>query len=179
MKTTLLRATTLGMFVVPVMLLAASAAADDLRFQYAAKFVCGLNPTPVVRILPGQYATAVNIHNPGYEPVVLRERVALTFPPAQQEAGPVSETIEVKLGPNQALEVDCGEIPSQFFPPELTLPPYIQGFLVIESSESLDVTAIYTAAPANPAGTAVQTVDVEQVPERRLGGERRQKRANE
>ena len=38
------------------------------KFQYAAKFVCGFNPQTTERILPGLYATAVNIYNPSNRP---------------------------------------------------------------------------------------------------------------
>ncbi len=68
----------------------------------------------------------------------------------------------------EALMVDCAEIPSEFFP-GTGFPPYIQGFLVIQSFRSLDVRAVYTAAAIDAEGKmTVQTMDVESVPERRL-----------
>jgi hypothetical protein len=42
----------------------------------------------------------------------------------------------------------------------------IEGFLVIQSSQSLDVTAVYTAGPR--AGE-VASIDVEQIRGRRIG----------
>ncbi len=148
----------IGLVLLPV-----SVTADEANFdfQYAAKFVCGTNPSAPERILPGDYATAVNIHNPNNESVLLRKTIALTVPPDVQAPGAVSDPIEDELGPNQALEVDCGEIPSEFFamPPG---PPYIKGFLVITSTRRLDVTAVYTAGPL---GQGVASIDVEHIPE--------------
>ena len=154
----------IGLVLLPV-----SVTADEakFKFRYAAKFVCGPNPGATERVLPGDYATAVNIHNPNNKSIVLRKKIALTFPPAVQAPGAVSAAIEDELGPNQALEVDCGEIPSGFFaePPG---PPYIKGFLVISSTRRLDVTAVYTAGPL---GGQVSSIDVEHIPERKIKGD--------
>jgi hypothetical protein len=117
------------------------------KIQYAAKFVCGFkSDSDTNRVLGGAYATAINIHNPKNESIVLNLRLALTFPPAGLQPGEVSAPIEVELGPNQALEVDCEEIPDSFFenPPQT---PYTKGFVIIESPKSLDVTAVYTSGP--------------------------------
>jgi hypothetical protein len=129
------------------------------RIQYAAQFTCGANPQATARVLPGQYATSVNILNPKGSPVVFRKRVALTFPPPTQEPGRVSDPIEDELGPMEALKVACDEIPSQFFPGVPDFPPYVHGFLIIESSSQLNVTAVYTTGTAE----AVQSIDVEEV----------------
>src|SRR4051794_11825912 len=56
------------------------------RFSYAAKFVCGVSqvPTtappnePVVKI--GNYATAVNIHNPWNSEVVITKQIVISNP---------------------------------------------------------------------------------------------------
>ena len=153
----------IGLVLLPV-----SVTADEatFKFRYAAKFVCGPNPGATERVLPGDYATAINVHNPNNKSVVIRKNIALTFPPAVQAPGAVSASIEDELGPNQALEVDCGEIPSEFFavPPG---PPYVKGFLVITSTRRLDVTAVYTAGPL---GGQVASIDVEHIPERRIKG---------
>jgi hypothetical protein len=82
--------------------------------------------------------------------------------------------------------VDCEEIgghpppevtESEFFPGRNLFgggfPPYIQGFVIIESSRSVDVTAIVSVgmlgpAPGAPPGNAT-SLDVTQVRERRIG----------
>src|SRR5688500_11219714 len=104
------------------------------RYQYAAKFLCTANipgtSQVTTSVLPGAYSTAVNIHNPNEETVQLREKIAL---------GPefVSDFVEDELKSDALLRIDCGQIASRFG-------PFIhgaEGFLVIESSHSLDVTA--------------------------------------
>ncbi len=150
-----------------------------VRFQYAAKFVCGdyLGVPAGAGVLPGSYATAINIHNPNAFDVAFRDKVALTFPVVEGNVvtggrvpGAVSFFSVDQLGPDQAIELDCEQIPSDFqFPPS---PPVIsplitfhKGFLVIESRDSLDVTAVYTATSGSSGG---RSLAVEQVPERRL-----------
>jgi hypothetical protein len=131
---------------------------EAFRFQYAAKFLCTANipgtSQTTTSVLPGTYSTAVNIHNPNREPARLREKLAL---------GPetVSEFVEDKLEPDATFRIDCSQIASRFG-------PFIhgaEGFLVIESSHSLDVTAVYTAGPL---GQQVASIDVEQIPERAI-----------
>lgn len=188
-RSSLLISSFVSFVVVLPLLLPAMANADgktNFRFQYAAKFVCGWDPPGVVeRVIPGQYATAVAIHNPNRRSVTFRKKLTVTFPPHPQEPGPVSDFIEDFLGPNHALQVDCEEIrgcpggvgacnppdnpAGDFFPAPLGT-PYIQGFLIIESERSLDVTAAYTAGVAEAPGIAVVgTIAVEQIRERRIG----------
>ena len=188
-------------------------AKEKYRFQYAAKFVCGFDPSgAILRVIPGQWATSVLIHNPQHKKVKIRKKVALTFPPAAQAPGRVSEFIHDELGPDQALQVDCEEIgghpenarqaeatPSEFFPPDDTgagglglftggFPPYIQGYVIIESTYSVDVTAIITAGAASrtdddpddavvdPTAGPVAAMDVQQIRERKLRKPRKRDR---
>ena len=130
----------------------------NIKIQYAAHFTCGSNPTATPRVLPGQYATSVNILNPKDSPVAFRKRVALTFPPSALEPGLVSDPIEDNLGPMEALKVACDEIPAMFFA-GAELPSYVHGFLIIESGRKLNVTAVYTTGTTE----AVQSMDVETV----------------
>ncbi len=51
---------------------------------------------------------------------------------------------EDKLGPDQALEVDCIDIRQRLFPNGFPR-PYIKGFVTLVSPMSLDVTAVYTS----------------------------------
>ncbi len=145
----------------------------DAQFSYAAAFTCGLSPqTAFVRVVPGQYATAVQIHNPSLSEVTLRRRLSLTFPNVASGPAPlpglVSEWILTEIGPGESIEVDCGEIPEDFLR-GVKLPPYVQGFLVIQSRESLDVTAIHTTATVDAKGNMnVQSIDVQEVGERIL-----------
>ena len=131
---------------------------SNIRIQYAAHFTCGSNPTATPRVLPGQYATSINILNPKDSPVAFRKRVALTFPPSALEPGLVSDPIEDNLGPMEAIKVACDEIPAMFFA-GAELPSYVHGFLIIESGRKLNVTAVYTTGTTE----AVQSMDVETV----------------
>jgi len=165
---------------------AAQAKDEDRRFkfQYAAKIVCGCDPQPAIpRIIPGQYATSVNIHNPSGREATLRKKLALTFPAPEiphgrQVPGRVSDFLNDRLGPDEALQVDCAEMPSDFFPGGgfggSVDPPYIEGFLVIESTRSLDVIAVYSTGvfdePSCPGvgDLNVKSMDVEDVRERKI-----------
>ena len=112
------------------------------------------------------YATAINIHNPHSTEVILRKHVALTFPPEIQAAGAVSAVIMENLDRRSALQVDCGEILSGEF--DFTDPPdteYVQGFVVIESRQPLDVSATYTVAGDDEEQASV---DAETIAERTM-----------
>ncbi len=128
------------------------------RFQYAAKFICTSNlpgtSQTTSSLLPGTYQTVVNIHNPNYESVKFRVKVAL----GRREL--ISRFLGEKLGPDEVTRFVCSDIREKF-----KLKPIhgAEGFLVIESTHSLDVIAVYTAGPARGE---VASIDVEQVRER-------------
>jgi hypothetical protein len=75
-------------------------------FQYAVKFICGKSEGDVAA--PGIYFTAINVHNPTDDAVGFRKKVAVAFP--WERPGPVSRFFDAKLGPDQALEIDCPDI---------------------------------------------------------------------
>ena len=145
---------------------------DRFSFQYAAKFVCLQNipgtSEQTDAVLPGGYRTDVNIHNPNKKRVKFRKKLALTSPPGGQQPGEVSSFIDEELGPDEALKVDCADTDDFEFPGGQPIHG-VQGFLVIESARSLDVTAVYTAGGANfAASDQVQSIAVEQVRERKI-----------
>jgi CARDB len=143
-------------------------------FEYAAKFICGLQKDPEdPRLTRGFYATEINIHNPNETEVKFKKKLALTYPPEAQRPGKIYRISEDVLGPDEALAVDCGDVERRLFPGGLPA-PYIIGFIVIESPASLDVTAVYTVAALDRAGrvTNQSGIDVEQIRERRKGGDR-------
>jgi CARDB len=143
-------------------------------FEYAAKFLCGLQRDPEdTRLTRGLYATEVNIHNPNDTEVKFFKKLALTYPPEAQRPGEVLPIGEDVLRPDEALAVDCTDLQRRLFPNGLPA-PYITGFLVIESPASLDVTAVYTVAALDRAGRVTEQsgIDVEQIRERRKGGEK-------
>jgi len=137
--------------------------AEQTMFQYAAKLICGKSDGKI--LAPGVYFTAINVHNPTYTTIGLRAKVAVALPGLQP--GPVSEFYEAKLGPDEALEIDCPDIfnPEIFKFPQPTRRGFIKGFVVIESNVELDVVAVYTAVGSEKF---VETLHTERVPARRF-----------
>jgi hypothetical protein len=125
-------------------------------FEYVVKVVCG------VRDRQGKvvFATSINIHNPGPGDTRLFKKLALTFPPGRQRPGEIRKLGEDTLKDDEALQSDCADIAERAFGG--TFPtPYIEGFVVIQSPTSLDVTAVYTVS-----GKDNVSIDVEQIRER-------------
>src|SRR5215212_10219427 len=90
--------------------------ACNTEFQYAAKVVCGrvvvapagAVPTPVA---PGQYWTAVNIHNPSKcETARFRWKVTVSNMAEPGRPGPVTAYRTLALEPDRTLELDCRQI---------------------------------------------------------------------
>src|SRR5262249_45047501 len=74
--------------------------------QYAVKFVCGKPNTPVTA--PGQYFTRSMCTT---RPASLRHsRKKLRSLLPEEKAGRVTQLFDVKLGPDEALEIDCPDI---------------------------------------------------------------------
>ena len=138
------------------------------RFEYAAKLVCGVQKDPKsMQLARGFYATTINVHNPAEGGVVFTKKLALTVPPGNQRPGKVLPILKDKLGPDEALAVDCDDLAKRYFDGRLP-EPYIEGFVVIRSPESLDVTGVYSTATLSQEGTAGDhsSVHVEQIRER-------------
>jgi hypothetical protein len=125
-------------------------------FQYAAKVVLGKSSGEVVA--PGEYWTAVNVHNPTYSTVYFRKKVAIALP--GEQPGKVSPFFDAKLGPDEAFEIDRNDIFRHVGSDE-----FLKGFVVIESPTELDVVAVYTAAGREGM---VETLHTERVAPRRM-----------
>jgi hypothetical protein len=141
------------------------------RFEYAAKLVCGLQQNPAsMQLARGYYATTINVHNPQDGAVTFNKKLALTVPPGRQQAGKLLPTLEDKLGPDEALAVDCDDLSKRYFDGQLPA-SFIEGFVVIRSPKSLNVTAVYSTATMSREGLAGDHsgIHVEQVRERTLG----------
>jgi hypothetical protein len=59
-------------------------------------------------VAPGNYWTAINVHNPMYETVKFRKKVAIAFP--REKPGPISQFFDARLGPDEAFEIDREDI---------------------------------------------------------------------
>jgi hypothetical protein len=68
-----------------------------------------------------------------------RKKVAIALP--REVSGPVSPFTEARLGPDEALEIDCEDIRKLAD----SSADFVKGFVVIESKVELDVVAMYTA----------------------------------
>ena len=129
--------------------------------QYAVKFICGKPGTPVVA--PGLYYTAINVHNPAHETVQFQKKIAIALP--SEKPGRVTRFFDTKLGPDEALEIDCPDIlkhaGEKGYAGEKG---FLKGFAVIETTSELDVVAVYTAAGTT---RTVETLFMERVSPRR------------
>jgi hypothetical protein len=72
--------------------------------------------------------------------------------------------MEASLGPDEVKRITCNEINNHKFEAKL-VHGATEGFLVIESTDSLDVVAVYTAGGLRGD---VASIDVERVYERQL-----------
>jgi hypothetical protein len=118
-------------------------------FEYAVKFVCGRPVQPVVA--PGEYFTAINVHNPSPQAVAFRKKIAVALP--GEKAGRISQFFQAQLKSDEALEIDCQDILRH-----ADESGFLKGFVVIQTPSELDVVAVYTAG--HPA---VETMKVEHV----------------
>ncbi len=91
---------------------------------YSAKFLCGpaFGKEGVQR---GSYSTAINVHNPHNGTVILHKKAVIANP-EDDPRGKISPFRRVKLGPDEAIEIDCIDIVdllgSQRTPTRLTAP---------------------------------------------------------
>ncbi|ACB50792.1 unknown [Crocosphaera subtropica ATCC 51142] len=138
------------------------------RYEYTPKLVCGLQKEAKnMQLARGFYGTTINIHNPGLSTVQFDKKLVLTIPPGNQQSGRVLPIGRDELESQQGLAVDCDHIRKKLFDgkwPNF----FIEGFVTIESPESLDVTSVYTTANLGYWGKAKNhsSIDVEQIRER-------------
>jgi len=144
-------------------------------YVYSVKYVCGLQVIPSNQfpppheptVKPGNYATAINVHNYHLKLTTLRKKAVIARPESQPR-GPISAIVSENLGPNQALTVDCNEIAKLFPVGSAPLPPFIDGFVEIVSPVQLSVAAVYTTQTCtNPANkcSILGDLSIEVVPQ--------------
>jgi len=151
--------------------LTASTPADaqlKTSFQYAVKTLCTLRGEFGSAMVPGQYRTLINIHNPTEKKIEVARKFALAGSPGDPPGGiSVTPYKSFVLGPDQAVAVNCFDIANFFCPINGICVDFIaiDGFLVLNSASELDVVAVYSGAPK--AG-GVSTLDAEIIPPRKL-----------
>lgn len=143
--------------------------------SYAAKFICGVQRDPSIKIVPdaqaGHYSTKVNVHNNTGITINFRKKI-IQLKGGQVPIEPQFKTFEA-LKSDWAMEVVCRDIYKHLnipiWPDVDVIPPYIEGFVILEvyfapvptspPVDPLDVAAIYTYR-AEPAGTDAVAIDV-------------------
>lgn len=134
-------------------------------YSYAAKFVCGWNKSNIGFVAPGavpageatvklgNYATEINLYNPQLRDQDIKKRVIVlyrsdfAFPPFGREPNVIPETggETIILPVFHGTLDDCNRI-YQLAGIPIGNPPILAiGYLVIQSPQELDVTAVYTA----------------------------------
>jgi hypothetical protein len=138
----------------------------NFKFEYAAKFVCGLAvPSPgtvpgTLPVAPGYYYTAINVHNPSTTELnQIQKRFVIALP--GEAVGRKSGFTHEDLRADDAMEIDCPDIARRL---DLGVGRFVKGFVVIRSTAELDIVAVYTAA-TSPTG-AIVSMTLERVPKR-------------
>lgn len=150
------------------------------RWSYAAKFVCGYQqqaatPPNELAVKPGNYATSINLHNPGQRTVNLWKKVVVSYPERWPNSTRITPTKRFTdtLYSDHAMYVDCTEIVNL-----LTLngttpsSTFLEGFVVIDAAigtaapAELDVFGVYTTASSS--GSTVNSIEIVPVIGRRL-----------
>lgn len=118
--------------------------APRAQLVYSAKFVCGNQAdmklsSPVV---PADYRTAINVHNPNNVEVKFTKKVVLAGREDESLNEP-SKEIPFVLKPDYAFEIDCEDIYNigNFDPAT----PFAKGFVVITTRMQLDLVGVYTS----------------------------------
>jgi hypothetical protein len=139
-----------------------AAVAEPPMDVYAVKFLCGSFLPEFLReaewpVKPGNYLTAINVHNPNRSTISFRKKGVLLYradkPPSPEEPMPPGDLMPVKLDPDYGVEIDCGEIRNKLLGGATSSPTFIKGWVVFEVSGNtadpdplqLDVTAVYTS----------------------------------
>ena len=144
--------------------------------MYSVKFLCGQYKRPLDQglpplldpdqlegpVKPGNYQTAINIHNPNGFPVRFGKKAVLLFPSDAATTPPIIPIPET-LDPNLGMEIDCPDIRLWLETSGITFPApmFIKGWVVLEDPRilftrpdgtevigkeaPLDVVAVYTS----------------------------------
>jgi hypothetical protein len=139
-------------------------------YQYAVKTLCTLLGEFGFgdAMAPGRYRTLINIHNPTEKKVGVARKFALAGKPGDPLGSfSVTPYKTFTLGPDQAVAYNCFDVAGFYCPINGLCFDFtaIDGFLVINSTEELDVVAVYSG---NPKGGEVSTLDTETVAARKI-----------
>ncbi len=124
-------------------------------YQYAVPFTCGDNQTDPGRMLIGDHSSAIRVFNPGSD-ATLYSGLALDFPLGMLLPGWTSDRIETALPAGTATQASCQDaldLAAQNPPPPFAIPPYVQGFAIVQSSRPLEVHVTRSVVTAGGAVT--------------------------
>ncbi|WP_299845008.1 hypothetical protein [uncultured Roseovarius sp.] len=130
------------------------------RSVYPAKVICGsATDDRSVNFALGRYATTVNVFNPGKKPARLSKALALAVPPGREKPGKVIPIAEREVLPaGQAMAVQCDELMEKT---QMVDGDFLDGFVVIDSSSPLIVTAVYSSIGKD--GEPGPVIDIEHI----------------
>ncbi|MEA2898685.1 MAG: hypothetical protein QOJ84_4300 [Bradyrhizobium sp.] len=160
--------------IAAALLVAVSSSPADAQIktsvQYAVKTLCTLFGDIGFgdAMAPGRYRTLINIHNPTEKKIEVARKFALAGKPGDPLGSfSVTPYKAFTLGPDQAVAYNCFDVANFFCPINGICVDFtaIDGFLVINSAEELDVVAVYSG---NPKGGEVSTLDTETVAARKI-----------
>lgn len=145
---------------------------------YAAKFICGVQQDNDITHVPdaqaGRYSTKINVHNNTGAQINFRKKI-IQLSGGERPIDPQIKVFENLQG-DQAMEVVCRDIYQHLKIPTGKIPPYIEGFVILEvyfllpygrsigppPADPLDVVGIYTYKgdlPSTPgAGASIEVV---------------------
>jgi hypothetical protein len=104
-------------------------------------------------IKPGNYATAINVHNPSLRETVRLYKRAVPGYPESAPAPGISPTIQTySLAPGYAVEVDCADIETLLGAYDPTY-AFSEGFVTIYATGVLDVVGVYSSEPPEVTGS--------------------------
>jgi hypothetical protein len=135
--------------------------------SYAVKFLCGSflpkSATPAPDggewpVKPGNYFTAINVHNPNRDSISFQKKAVLLYradkPANPEEPMPPGRLLDASLKEDWGLEIDCSDIRDKLLAGTGPgAPTFITGWVIIEVSGTpnhleprpIDVTAVYTS----------------------------------
>ena len=134
--------------------------------HYMVKFICGRQEgvayTSPVR--PGDYATAINIHNHTDHRVKIYRKPSLHYTP-YTAAPPAFSAKGFWIRPGRVLEIDCTDI---YTLTRIDAGTWVKGMMHLGMDEELPVVAVYTVATGDTDGDGYPdsgpSIDVEDVP---------------
>lgn len=142
-------------------------------FSYAVKFVCGNQAQcncACAPVLPGRYATEINIYNSGEDPAeIVKYVIPVVFggAAAGREPRVVTARAEdrITLPPHAATMDDCCRLSELLLGAAADGPaPLSIGYLEIVSPVELTVTAVYTASGLDGGPVSIEVEQIEAKP---------------